>query len=121
MDRLERFFSSVDSDAKEIIARLGGMPQLVERFLGKFLADESFNRLCAALAAGETKEAFREAHTLKGVCANLGIQSLFVKASAVTELLRAEKLEEARAALPELDAEYHRVVNLMNELGIGKR
>ena len=121
MDRLERFYSSVEADAKEIIARLGGMPQLVERFLGKFLADESFDRLYVALAAGETKEAFREAHTLKGVCANLGIQSLYVKASAVTELLRAEHLEEAKRALPDLEAEYKRVVALMNELGIAKR
>ena len=121
MDRLEQFYSSVEADAGEIIARLGGMPQLVERFLGKFLSDESFGRLCAALDAGETKNAFREAHTLKGVCANLGIQSLYVKASAVTELLRAEKLDEAKQALPELAAEYKRVVELMNDLGIAKR
>ncbi len=121
MDRLERFYSAVGSDAKEITDRLGGMPQLVERFLGKFLADESFNRLCAALDVGETQTAFREAHTLKGVCANLGIQSLFVKASAETELLRAGNLDQARQELPDLDAEYHRVVDMMNELGIQRR
>ena len=55
-----------------------------------FLDDSSFSELCRALEEGQREEAFRAAHTLKGVCANLGFDQLRTSASALTELLRLE-------------------------------
>ena len=71
---------------------LGRIPseRLVDKFLRKFLADESFSGLCSAMAAGSRSEAFLMAHTLKGVCSNLGFTRLFRSAAALTELLRPE-------------------------------
>ena len=71
---------------------LGRIPseRLVDKFLRKFLADESFSGLCSAMTSGSRSEAFLMAHTLKGVCANLGFTRLFRSASALTELLRPE-------------------------------
>lgn len=37
---------------------------------------------------GKREEAFRAAHTLKGVCATLGFDRLFSEAALLTELLR---------------------------------
>ena len=45
---------------------------LIKRFITKFLDDSSYSELCCALEEGQREEAFRAAHTLKGVCANLG-------------------------------------------------
>ncbi len=120
MDRLEQFYASVGSNAATIISRLGGSSALVERFLGKFPSDGSMQALRTALDSGETQVAFRAAHTMKGLCANLGLQTLFEKASAVTELLRAGSLEEARTALPELEEEYKRTLEALRSIGIGK-
>ena len=39
---------------------------------------------------GQWEEAFRAAHTLKGVSANLGFSRLLASAGELTELLRAE-------------------------------
>ena len=71
---------------------LGRIPseRLVDKFLRKFLADKSFSSLCSAMAAGSRSEAFLLAHTLKGVCANLGFTRLFHSAASLTELLRPE-------------------------------
>ena len=116
MSNLEEFYASVDSDAAQVIDRLGGMPALVVRFLTKFKNDGSFNELCAALDSGDTETAFRAAHTLKGVCATLGIQSVFRQASAITELLRGDALNEARAAMPALRQVYEQAIDALNKL-----
>ena len=113
MNSLEQFYASVGSEAGEVVRRLGGDPALAAHFLAKFQEDGSFRALCAALVGGEAEAAFRAAHTLKGACANLGLQTLFVKASEMTELLRAGAVEDAKNALPALEAEYGRVCALI--------
>ena len=83
---------------EECYQRLGGdyatlktrLPNdgLIKRFITKFLDDSSYSELCRALEGGQREEAFRAAHTLKGVCANLCFDQLGASASKVTELLR---------------------------------
>lgn len=63
---------------------------LIKKFVAKFLDDSSFSELCRAMQSGERKEAFRAAHTLKGVCANLSFDRLFSSVEQLTEVLRAE-------------------------------
>ena len=63
---------------------------LIKRFIIKFLDDSSYSELCDALQKGQRDEAFRAAHTLKGVCANLGFDRLGASASKLTELIRSE-------------------------------
>lgn len=58
------------------------------RFVRKFPLDQSYQLLESSLAAGNKEEAFRAAHTLKGVAQNLGFTALHVLASDVTEVLR---------------------------------
>ncbi len=113
---LKEFYNSVGSDAHEVVNRLGGNADLVKRFIKKFLEDKCFSDLLASLEKDDTQSAFRAVHTLKGVAVNLGIQTLFAKASEVTELLRAGKLEEGKKALPALQEEYFRVRSLAEDL-----
>ena len=63
---------------------------LVRKFIVKFLDDDSYSNLCLAMQNGQREEAFRAAHTLKGVSANLGFSRLLASAGELTELLRAE-------------------------------
>lgn len=120
MEHLEKFYTSVGSSLQEVAARLGGASALVERFLAKFKSDESFSRLQNALENGAVKDAFREAHTLKGLCANLGLQNLFEQARDITELLREENLEAAKQSFPALKKEYMHVIAAMDEFHIGQ-
>lgn len=73
---------------EETLGRFMNKEELLERFLKRFPEDTSYRHLKERLAAGNYKEAFSCAHTLKGVTANLGLESLRRPASEITELLR---------------------------------
>mgnify|MGYP000720090130 CR=1 FL=1 len=62
------------------------------RFLRLFPLDDSFPRLSEALGRGDVQAAFRAAHTLKGVAANLGLERLRALAR---ELADGRSTEEA--------------------------
>lgn len=82
------------------MARLGGEP-MASRFIRRFASDGSYDALTAALRAGQGQEAFRAAHTLKGVAANLGLERLCAAASALTEALRSGVITPETAGLAE--------------------
>ena len=113
---LNQFYQAIGSNAEETVKRLGVTEGIITKFLKKFLADTSYSDLQKALDENDTQTAFRMAHTLKGLAANLGLQVLFTKASAVTELLRAGDLEEAKVSMPVLQEEYERTVALIEQL-----
>lgn len=62
--------------------------------LEKFVDDASFNQLKVSLADKNYEEAFNQAHTLKGVAANLGLDPMFVCISEMVEDLRAKKYDD---------------------------
>ena len=99
---IEQCYEQLHGDYAQVIQRLPS-PALVERFIGKFLDDGSFSELTSAMAAGQTEAAFRAAHTLKGVSANLGFEQLRQSSSALTELLRGKAEPVPAEALPLLE------------------
>ena len=60
------------------------------RFLRKLLSTQDFALLEQKIAAEDWGEALRRAHNLKGVCANLGLNSLSKSFAALVTLLRSE-------------------------------
>ena len=94
---------------------LRGIPSaaMIDRFVRKFLDDKSHEQLCEAVGANDRAAAFRAAHTLKGVCANLRFTMLKDSASALTELLRPDSGNIPADAMPALDkvtADYQATV-----------
>ncbi len=73
---------------EDTLHRFMNKEELLERFLRKFQEDASYEQLIKQLEADNYREAFAHAHTLKGVTANLGLESLRRPASEITELLR---------------------------------
>ena len=86
---IEECYQRLGGDYAALKTRLPS-DSLIKRFIAKFLDDSSYSELCRALKEGQREEAFRAAHTLKGVCANLGFDQLGASASEMTELLRPE-------------------------------
>ena len=89
---------------------------LVRKFIVKFLDDDSYSNLCLAMQNGQREEAFRAAHTLKGVSANLGFSRLLASAGELTELLRAETETipgRAAALLEEVKQDYELIVSVI--------
>ena len=87
---LKECYVSLNGDYDEVMGRLRS-ERLVQKFVLKFLNDGSYQLLLDSLAAGDRDEAFRAAHTIKGVCANLGFTSLLGSSEKLTEALRDGK------------------------------
>ena len=112
---LDQFYHAVGGTAADAAPRLGGADHTL-RFLRLFPLDDSFPRLAEALARGDNAAAFRAAHTLKGVAANLGLERLRVLASDMTECLRSGDLSGAQVLLPETEAAYRQVLAALEGL-----
>lgn len=115
MGELREIYDIAGSDAEKVLARFGGNEEMLKRFLCLFAQDSSFPELQAALAAGNTEEAFRAVHTLKGICANLGFARLYEKSSEMTELLRRGELDKAAPLFTGLEDEYEKVMEALNQ------
>lgn len=115
MNELELFYSKIGSDAKPVIERFGSV-ETAKKFVNKFVADGSFALLKESLRESKPDDAFRAAHTLKGICLNLGFERLFEEASAVTELLRGGDIEKAKKIFPRLKREYLKTAALIGRI-----
>ncbi len=84
---LQECYAALGGDYGEVMGRLRS-ESLVRKFVLKFLADPSFALLESSLAAENWAEAFRGAHTLKGVCQNLSFTALYQSSATWCEALR---------------------------------
>lgn len=112
---LDQFYRAAGGTAAEAAPRLGGA-DATRRFLRLFPLDDSFPQLSEALGRGDVQTAFRAAHTLKGVAANLGLERLRALASDMTECLRRGELSGAQARLAETETAYRQVLAALEEL-----
>ena len=108
-------YEQIGSDYAGVLKRLSS-EALVKRFALKFLKDPSYQELKDALARQDGEVAFRAAHTLKGVCLNLGFGDLLSVCIDMTELLRRSLLDEAREMFPTLEARYNDLVAAIAKL-----
>ena len=107
--------------ADEALERLMGSEALLERFLKKFLQDKSYEELVSAIEGQELERAFRAAHTLKGVCGNLSMTSLFSLFTAQVEALRRGDMDEAARLMAEIAPAWEAAAAAIGENGDGAR
>lgn len=111
---LEECYSRMGGNYEEVLGRLCNRA-FVEKFLLKFLNDDSYQTLQAGLQSGDLTEAFRAAHMLKGVCQNLGLGKLYESDRVVTDALRDGKNEVTGEMIRQLDADYKLVISCIQE------
>lgn len=111
---VKEFYTAIGGDYEGTIARLSTDARIKKAAL-KFENDPNYNELLRALKSGNVKDAFRAAHTLKGICLNLGFDSLYRSASAITEILRAGSLDTS-AWMDELRTNYILIIGALNSL-----
>ena len=103
-------YGELGLDFDAVLSRLVN-EKLVQKFALKFLDDPSFQNLKDALDSKDVETAFRAAHTLKGVCLNLGFSSLYEVGAQLTEDLRGRVIEGSEASQAAVDREYQRTEN----------
>lgn len=110
-------YEKMGADYDEVFARLRTDERIV-KFLGKVLADGSFALLRSSLEEKNMPEAFRAAHTLKGVCMNLSLTKLYASSEKITEALRGRKAygDDLLPLYENVKADYETTVNAIKEL-----
>lgn len=112
---IQECYARIGGDFEEAMGRLA-KAERIRKFALMFLKDSSLPALRAALEADDTELAFRQAHTLKGVCLNLSFTALAQDAIAVTEALRAGDLARGKELFPALEGSYTKTIEVLQEL-----
>ena len=106
---LQECYAALGGNYDDAISRLRS-ERLVTKFVVKFLDDDSCALLLRSMDAENYEEAFRAAHTIKGVCQNLSIDKLQGSSSRLCESLRNGYTPEADVLAEEVRADYAQTV-----------
>lgn len=102
---IQECYAALEGDYQEVLGRLYS-EALVTKFVGKFLADTSFQLLENSMRDKDYEVAFRAAHTLKGVSQNLSFTKLYHSSHQITEALRNKDIELAVRLFDQVAADY---------------
>lgn len=107
---IQECYAALEGDYEDVLARLYS-EALVKKFIIKFLSDRSFQLLIDSMKSENYEEAFRAAHTLKGVTQNLSFTKLYHSSHELTEALRMKHYDLAAQLLPSVEADYAQTFN----------
>lgn len=111
---LQECYERFGGDYKDAVSRMMN-DSLIEKFVLKFPNDKTMEQLKEAVAANNTEDTFRAAHTLKGIAGNLSFTGLESAASRLTEQLRGKTDETPDPVLvARTESEYDSVINAVN-------
>ncbi|MDK2808690.1 MAG: hypothetical protein PWP24_1427 [Clostridiales bacterium] len=96
--------------------RFVGDERLFLDFLKKFPEDSSFIKLSQELSKDNVQEAYKAAHTLKGVAGNLSVDSLYQTILPLVEALRKGRLREAKQYFPIVKESYEQIVDVLKKI-----
>lgn len=107
---LQECYAAIGGSYEEVVGRLRS-ERLVQKFVLKFLSDGSYDLLCKSMEAEDYQEAFRAAHTIKGMCQNLSFTSLGNSSSQLSEALRGGFTPQAPALYQQVKEDYQITVS----------
>lgn len=110
-------YEGMGGNYQEVLGRLRDDTRIM-KFLSLFLKDPSYELLLSSVAEGNAAEAFRAAHTIKGVCLNLSITKLFQSSNELTEALRgkSEIGGETKGMIEKVKEDYLNTVDWIRRL-----
>ena len=100
-------YEQMGADYEGVLGRLRS-----EVLIKKFA--RSFRSLKDNLVQKNGEEAFRAAHTLKGVCQNLGFDNLYKASFDITEKLRGRDTEGCEELLARVEEQYNNTVDAIH-------
>lgn len=84
---IPKLYEEIEVDYNIIIKRLR-KEELIEKYLGLLVADDSFKHLQTAIEAKNYEEVFKAAHTIKGMALNLELTPLAKASAGLSDYLR---------------------------------
>ena len=106
---LQECYAAMGGNYDEVLGRLRS-DRLIQKFVLKFVDDGSYQLLLDSMASRNYEDAFRAAHTIKGVCQNLGLTRLLNSSSQLSEALRHGYTPEADGLAEQVGRDYQDTV-----------
>lgn len=115
-DEMKAEFAAAGIMADSLLERFMDNEILALKFLKRFLEDKTFYELSASLEKADAERAYAASHSLKGVCANLSMESLYNLFSRQAEILRGGNVGAAAELMPQISEEYTKVITFLKRL-----
>ena len=115
---LQECYAKLGGNYESVLRRLTS-ERLVQKFILKFLDDGSYELLLKSLDQGDWEEAFRAAHTIKGMCQNLSFDTLGQSSHELTELLRPCQPVDVTEQLRQVTEDYQKTTEAIREFAAG--
>lgn len=111
---LKECYDAIGGNYDDVVSRFHS-EKIVKKFVLKFLNDSSYELLCTSMKDENYEEAFRAAHTIKGICQNLSITRLYEISGQLCEALRNGFTPEAPTLVERTKEEYQQTLAAIKE------
>lgn len=106
----------LEIDVDKSLDRFMGNEELYFKFLKRYAQDETIEKIRKAMIEKDYGEAEMEAHTMKGVAFNLGLDALGRQFDEIVQNLRRGETAQAEKSLTETETAYNRFVGIVKGL-----
>ena len=97
----------------EALERFMGNEAMLERYLQKFLSEQSYAMLRDSLASNDWEAAGRAAHTRKSICGTIGCEAMQELMILQERHIRAGEWKEAVGMMPEISNSYENICGVI--------
>ena len=111
---LQECYEKLGGNYQEVSSRLPS-EKFIQKYVLKFLEDKTYSLLVESWEQENYDEAFRAAHTIKGMCQNLSFSRLLDSSAALTESLRGGKSAGAQALYKKTCEDYEHTAAVIKE------
>ena len=112
---LQECYEDMGGDLGAALAVLESETRLT-RYLGMFLDEPTARMLFLALEDARWADAFRAAHTMKGLCRGLGLTRLYESCCALANALRGSSAPEDERVIARVQRDYEAVTRAIGAL-----
>jgi len=113
---VQECYDEIGGDLSAALGVLESETRLV-RYLIRFLDEPTARMLFLALEDARWEDAFRAAHTMKGLCRGLGLTRLYDASCALAEALRGGQAPQDDAVIERVHRDYEAVTRAIRTLG----
>ena len=104
-------YEIIGANYEEVESRLR-TEERIKKFLLKVLNDKSYDLLCDSIKQKNMEEAFRAAHTLKGISQNLSLTTLYQSSNLLSE----EYSKQAEELFEQVKKDYIHITETIKNL-----
>lgn len=114
MDRLCIELAKSGVDMERVMTRFMGNEALYIKFLKRFAEeDQSYDNMQRCFKEEAYEDAFKAAHSLKGLLANLGLDDIMGSVAIITEKLRNGSTEGVGELMLQAEKEYQNIIKIL--------